>query len=68
MITADQQAAIDAVAEHGSQRAAARALGINGKSLRSRLERAAVAGSAERAARGDPAQRPRYWHCQGWLA
>ncbi len=41
MITADQQAAIDAVAEHGSQRAAARALGINGKSLRSRLERAA---------------------------
>jgi hypothetical protein len=41
MITADQQAAIDAVAEHGSQRAAARALGIDGKSLRSRLERAA---------------------------
>lgn len=41
MITAQQQEAIDAVAQHGSQRAAARALGINGKSLRSRLERAA---------------------------
>lgn len=41
MITAQQQEAIDAVAQHGSQRAAARALGIDGKSLRSRLERAA---------------------------
>ena len=41
MLTAEQQAAIDAVAEHGSQRAAARALGIDSKSLRNRLERAA---------------------------
>lgn len=41
MITAQQQEARDAVEQHGSQRAAARALGIDAKSLRSRLERAA---------------------------
>ena len=40
MLTAEQQEAIDAVAQHGSQRAAARALGIDGKSLRKRLARA----------------------------
>jgi hypothetical protein len=45
-LTPEQQEAIDALAEHGSQRAAAQALGISRGALRSRLEAAARHGHA----------------------
>jgi len=45
-MTPEQQAAVDAVAEHGSQRKAADALGISRRALRDRLVHAARKGHA----------------------